>query len=418
MNKSYIEETQLATGPLVVSHAMPEAQSVALGIFVDVGSRDETVAQAGITHALEHMLFKGTRELDVHQLAIRLDALGGNANAYTSRERTCFHLHVLHEQWREALGLLSSMVLEPALPAAEWQRERDVIISEMAMVDDTPEEWVMDQHVTALFAGQAVGQPVLGTPESLGGVTRDDLAAYLGHWYRPPRMLIAAAGRIDHAELVEAVANWNWPAGAESAGREKARICGGVQVLARDFEQAQLVLSLPGIVATSEARPQAWIANQILGGGMSSRLFSEVREKRGLAYSVGSHLSMLTDTGSWTVTCGTSPEHAGSCVDLIGEVLGRLPDSLDEAEVARARQQLEVQLRMGMDSVEGQMLYLGGRLDEAKLLTPMQWIERIRTVDVDTLRDWIGARLAEGRLWTVAAPEAALAGICDRLPQC
>jgi len=415
---NYCQETQLPGGPLVISHAMPEAQSVAIGIFVDVGSRDEQPSQAGMTHALEHMLFKGTRELDVHQLAIRLDELGGNANAYTSRERTCFHMHVLHECWQEALGIVSSMILEAALPDDEWQREREVIFAEMAMVEDTPEEWVMDQHATAMYAGQALGRPVLGTAASLASIKRDDLARYLAHWYRPPRLLITAAGRIEHDQLVKAVASLGWPQGERETVREKATFCAGVQPLPRDIEQAQLLMSLPGITAASAERPLAWVANQVLGGGMSSRLFSEVREKRGLAYSVGSHLSTLTDGGNWTISCGTSPEYAGKCADLIAEVVNHLPETITAVEVERAKRQLEVQLRMGMDSVEGQMLYLGGRLDESSLPAPLEWIERIRATDVDTVRRWIEARLAGERLWTVAAPGAALSGICDRLRPC
>ena len=148
-----IRETQLTNGPLVVTHAMPESQSVALGIFINTGSRDETAAEAGISHALEHMLFKGTRHHDVHALSELLDGLGGNANAFTARERTCFHIRVLHEDWPEALALLSEMVLHSTVPEEEWGREKEVIFSEMAMVEDTPDEWVMDEHIRALYPG-------------------------------------------------------------------------------------------------------------------------------------------------------------------------------------------------------------------------------------------------------------------------
>jgi len=145
-----IRETQLSNGPLLISHEMPAAQTVSLGIFLNIGSRDETDAQAGMAHALEHMLFKGTRRLDVDALAELLDQLGGTANAFTARERTCFHMRVLREDWQEALGILCDMVIEPALPANEWKREREVIFSEMAMADDVPEDWVFDRHVEAL----------------------------------------------------------------------------------------------------------------------------------------------------------------------------------------------------------------------------------------------------------------------------
>lgn len=416
MTEPYYQETEITDGPLVLTHQMPAAQSVALGIYIDVGSRDESLAEAGITHALEHMLFKGTRDMDVHQLSEKLDELGGNANAYTSRERTCFHLHVLHEQWREALDILIAMVQQPALPEDEWQREREVIYAEMAMVDDTPEEWVTDQHVEALFPGDAIGRPVLGTHASLASISQSDLSGFLAHWYRPPRMLITAAGNIDHQQLVDAVAEAGWrKAGEPVARRQPAAMASGVQALKREGVQAQIVVSVAGIHASSTQRPVAWLANQVLGGGLSSRLFREVREKRGLAYSIGSHLNSLSDVGTWSITCGSEPERAAECVSLLSSLMDDFAESITPQEVERARRQLEVQLRMGLDSVEGQMLYLGGRFDEQQLTSPMQWLQRINAVDADAVAQWAASHLSAGKLWSVAAPEKALSEICDRI---
>jgi len=418
MTEQFYQETDLNGGPLVLSHEMPAAQSVALGIYIDVGSRDESAAEAGITHALEHMLFKGTQDMDVHQLSEKLDELGGNANAYTSRERTCFHLHVLHEQWREALDILIAMVQQPALPGDEWLREREVIYAEMAMVDDTPEEWVTDQHVAALFPDDAVGRPVLGTHASLAKISEGGLSDFLHQWYCPPRMLVTAAGNINHQELVDAVAECSWRKAGEPVSRQKpAQMATGVQPLKREGVQAQMVVSFAGIDAASQQRPVAWLANQVLGGGLSSRLFREVREKRGLAYSVGSHLNSLSDVGTWSVTCGSEPDRAAECASLLSTLLNDFAESITPLEVERARRQLEVQLRMGLDSVEGQMLYLGGRLDENHLVSPMQWLERIRSVDADAVAQWSAFHLASGKLWSVAAPEKALSEICDRIAQ-
>ena len=413
----FYQETQIANGPLVITHAMPTAQSVALGIFVDVGSRDESDTQAGITHALEHMLFKGTKQMDVHRLAEKLDALGGNANAFTSRERTCFHLHVLHEHWREALSLLTSMVREPALPEEEWQRERGVIFSEMAMVEDTPEEWVMDQHVEALFPDHALGRPVLGRHDTLNRFSVHNLRTYLQQHYSAGRLLLSAAGHIDHNQLVEAVAALDWqPDSAYNTIRQPPTgFTNGIQALPRADEQAQMIVSFDGITANSDERPQAWLSNQILGGGMSSRLFREIREKRGLAYSVGSHLSMLSDAGIWSMNCGMDPERAADCVTVIRDVLEHFSESISVEEIERCKRQLEVQFRMGLDSVEGQMLYLGGRQDEAALLSPLQWLGRIAEVDVAMLKDWCEIRLSQPGLWSIAAPEQALDKISDRI---
>jgi len=420
MTKPFYDETQIKGGPLVVSHSMPESQSVALGVFVDVGSRDESELLAGITHALEHMLFKGTKQMDVHALAEKLDELGGNANAFTSRERTCFHLHVLHEHWQEALSILTSMVREPALPEAEWQREREVIYAEMAMVEDSPEEWIMDQHLAALFPGHALGRPVLGTHEALASFSIDDLSGYLQHWYRPPGLLITAAGRIDHADLIAKIDSLDWMQNSKTSEqaastRTSCEMQTGIQSLKREGEQAQLVLSFPGISVTSEQRPIAWLANQMLGGGMSSCLFREIREKRGLAYSVGSHLSMLTDMGAWSISCGMEPSRGPECVDVLCDVLDSFVAEMKDEELIRAKRQLEVQFRMGLDSVESQMLYLGSRLDEDKLNSPKQWLELMHAVDMDQLRLWSEKQLSQGMLWSIAAPKQALSGICDRI---
>ncbi|MFQ5345902.1 MAG: M16 family metallopeptidase [Mariprofundus sp.] len=417
MTQPFYHETQIPGGPLVLSHAMPSAQSVALGVFVDVGSRDETTALSGITHALEHMLFKGTSRMDVHQLAEKLDELGGNANAFTSRERTCFHLHVLHEHWQEALDVLTAMIREPALPEHEWQREREVIFAEMAMVEDTPEEWIMDQHIAALFPNHELGRPVLGNHACLKKLSAHDLKTYLHTHYTAGRLLIAATGHIDHAELVDAIAGLNWQSDTPDIIHRQAPapLARGIQPLQRDGEQAQMMISFDGITVTSETRPQAWLANQLLGGGMSSRLFREIREKRGLAYSVGSHLSMLSDTGTLSISCGMEPARAADCVSVIGEILENFSDSIYSEEIERAKRQLEVQFRMGLDSVEGQMLYLGGRQDEQTLLSPLDWLQRIAAVDEDMLKEWCKTRLSRAGLWSIAAPACELDAVCDKI---
>jgi predicted Zn-dependent peptidase len=418
MNLFY-NETQISGGPLVLSHAMPAAQSVALGIFINVGSRDESESQAGITHALEHMLFKGAKQMDVHQLAEKLDELGGNANAFTSRERTCFHLHVLHEHWQEALDVLTSMVREPTLPEAEWQRERDVIFAEMAMVEDSPEEWIADRHLASLFPRHVLGQPVLGAHESLSTFSSRDLRSYLQRWYCPPGLAVVAAGRLEHKQLVDAIARQRWSA-AEHGGRRTrpAEFGSGVQALPRAGEQAQLLVSFPGIHSTSSERPVAWLANQILGGSMSSRLFREIREKRGLAYSIGSHLSMFSDIGAWSISCGMEPARGAECIPVLEDVLDGYSASVRDEELARAKRQLEVQFRMGLESVEGQMLYLGSRLDEQVIKSPLLWLEEIHAVELKTLQDWISRHMSQGKLWSIAAPEKALAHICDRIRPC
>ena len=411
MSSSFVDETQIPNGPLVVSHTMPDAQSVAIGFFVDVGSRDEREDQAGMAHALEHMLFKGTKSLDVHALSEALDQLGGHANAFTSRERTCFHIHVLHEDWPKAIALFTEMILTPALPEEEWLREREVIYSEMAMVEDTPDEWVYDQHMQALYPEQTIGRPTLGTKAALGAMSHDDLRGYLEEHYRPPQLLISVAGRVEHRELVDALASVDWPQAGGEKLRPSATLASGVQWLPRNFEQAQLVASFPGMKVSSKEKPVAWLANQMLGGSMSSLLFREVREKRGLAYSIGSHLSTMSDTGVWSISCGTDPGLLGECVNVIRDSLSQFESIVAEDVVSRAKRQMEVQFRMGMDSVEGHMLYLGGRIDEEELLTHLQWVERVNAVRPEEIRDWVADKLSQKPLWSLCAPEHVLENV-------
>ncbi|MDX8402320.1 MAG: pitrilysin family protein, partial [Mariprofundaceae bacterium] len=347
------------------------------------------------------------------------EKLVSNWRLASTRERLCLHMQVLREDWPEALRLLAAMINEADLPTTEWALEREVIRSEIAMVEDAPEEWAMDRHLAGLFPGHALGRPVLGDPASLARIGRDELAGWMEAICRPPRLLVAAAGRIDHEALTAALAEieWRQPAGAPSRHAPRS-LAQGIQRLPRDDEQVQFLFSVPGVRAADETRPQAWLANQALGGGMSSRLFREVREKRGLAYGVGSQLSALSDTGLWTVSCATTPERAPEAARVLAAVIGEAAEGLDEAELARARRQIEVQLRMGRDSVEARMLRLGGRLDEARLASTEEWVARLREVDAAEVRAWMRARLRQPGFWTVVAPEAALDGICDRIRPC
>ncbi len=408
MLASPICETQIQGGPLLMTHAMPEAQTVSIGIFLDVGSRDECEEQAGIAHALEHMLFKGTREHDVRELSELLDELGGTANAFTSRERTCFHIRVLREDWRKAVSILCSMVLTPTLPEDEWQRERGVIFSEMAMTEDVPEEWVFDHHVEALFPGQAMGRPVLGTRATLSNISGDELATFLESRYRPPRMLIVAAGCVDHESLLEHLGTWSWPQASVSVNREAPRMGMGVQKLVRDDEQAYIVCTFPGIASASAERPVAWLANQMLGGGMSSQLFREVREERGLAYGIGSHLASLSDTGMWTISASTDPNRLIDCTRVIRDVVSAFCDVLSPSVLARAKRQLEVSIRMSMDSTDANMMHLGTRFDEKRVRSQDEWMERVQQIGLEELCSWANACLCAPALWSFSGPDDVL----------
>ena len=407
-NKHFMEQSTLHNGVQIATRELPKAQSVAIGIFMNVGSRDEAEHQAGIAHALEHMVFKGTDKLDVHQLAESLDDLGGNANAFTSRERTCFHIHVLYEDWKKAFTLLSDMLLHPALPEDEWLREREVIFSEMSMVDDNPDEWVYDQHLSQVFAKHTMGKPVLGSRETLSSFSTQDLREYLNTNYRGGNVLIAAAGRISHQDLMGEVEQSAW-GNTESKQQEKRQtptVCSGTYEMPRQMEQAQVVASWSSVNVTSSEKPIAWIGNQLLGGSMSSILFREIREKRGLAYSIGSHLSTYTDTGLLSISCSTMPEQLESCVDVLQQTIADVCQKVPAGMVQRAQRQLTVQFRMGMDSVEGAMLQLGALLDEDKLYSPLEWVDKVNAVQEEQVQLWLKRQLEADALWTIATPES------------
>ncbi|MDQ6980124.1 MAG: pitrilysin family protein [Ghiorsea sp.] len=406
-NKHFMEQTTLPNGVQIATRELPKAQSVAIGIFIDVGSRDEAAHHAGIAHALEHMVFKGTDKLDVHQLAESLDDLGGNANAFTSRERTCFHIHVLYEDWQKALALLSDMLLNPALPEDEWLREREVIFSEMSMVDDNPDEWVYEQHTSQVFAGHTMGEPVLGSRETLSSFSVQDLRDYLNANYRGGNVLIAAAGRIQHQVLMAEIeqSEWGNTANKQSKNRVSPKVRRGKHEMPRPMEQAQVVASWQSINITSPDKPIAWIANQLLGGSMSSILFREIREKRGLAYSIGSHLSTYTDTGLLSISCSTMPEQLEPCLDVLQQTIADICQNVPKDMVQRAQRQLTVQFRMGMDSVEGAMLQLGGLLDERTLYSPLEWVDKVNTVQPEQVQRWLKQQLETDALWTIATPE-------------
>lgn len=411
-SRNTLHETQIPGGPLVISQFMPDVQTVSLGMWVDAGSRDEDLEQAGISHALEHMLFKGTEQHDAKGISLRMDDLGGHVNAFTTHERTCFHSHCLFEDWPKALGLLTELLLSATIPATEWQRERGVIFSEMHLLEDSPEEWLMDRHFQALFPDQKIGLPVLGNPDALMRMTQQDLLGYLQLNYRPPRLLVAAAGRIEHNELIQVLTSHAWPRARTKPVRSKPDRHYGMQTLIREIEQAYFSISFPGIHAVSRQRPIAWLANQMLGGGMSSYLFQEVREKRGLAYSIGSQVSSFSDTGIWTVYGATEPERLRESMDVIEQTINKfIEQGPAQEEFIRAKKQLQIQIRMGMDSVEQNMFRLSARFDEMEVRPLLYWIDALEKVDYHELRAWAGKQLKEQPMWSFCGSEKTLKSI-------
>jgi predicted Zn-dependent peptidase len=355
--------TRLPNGLRVVTEAMPELRSVAVGFWAGTGSRDEPEALAGASHFLEHLLFKGTADRSAQEIAEAVEAVGGEMNAFTTKEYTAYYVRLLDESTDLALDILSDVVWAPAFRPDEVDCERQVILEELRMHEDTPDELVHSLFSEALFPAQAVGREVLGDRDAIVTMTRDEIAGFHHHHYRAGNLVVAAAGNVDHDRIVDGVAARFTGGTGDREPRPAAEIrpAGAVKVLPRPTEQAHLVLGMP---ALSRSDPDRWalsVLNHVVGGGMSSRLFQEVREKRGLAYSVYSYRSALEDTGTFAVYAGTAPERAPEVLSIIDAELDRLcaDRCLARGELERAKGHFKGQMALGLESSSARMERIG-----------------------------------------------------------
>ena len=335
--RAAIRRTRLDAGARVVTEVMPGLRSVAVGFWVGTGSRDEPDELAGASHFLEHLLFKGTDSRSAGEIAEAVESVGGDMNAFTGQEVTAFYVRVPDRHLDLALGILSEIVWAPALRAADVESERQVILEEIRMRDDTPDDLVHDLFAGALFAGHPLGREVAGTDTSVTATSRDAVADYHRAHYVPDNVVVAVAGNCTHDDVLARLE----PATPTRDATRPARVEGADAAplerraaLERPLEQAHLVV---GTRALRRDDPDRWalaVLDQVLGGGMSSRLFQEIRERRGLAYSVFSYRSAFEETGSLAVYCGTAPEHADEVLGLIGAELDHLvADGITDREL-------------------------------------------------------------------------------------
>lgn len=335
-----------------------EFSSVSLGIWALVGSRDETAAQSGITHLIEHLAFKGTPRRDARKIALEIDSMGGSLNAFTGKEFTSFYARVLGESLPLAVDLLSDITLNSGFGGDDIEREREVILQEICMVDDTPDDVIHDLHCQEYWPDHSLGMPVLGTQESLRGLSREEVVSFHGAHFRADRMLVTAAGNLDPEELIRMLSE-------AFSGLERSRVplsrtlpkdVPGLCVQQRPVEQVHFCIGYPGLKYADEQRYVMSLLNTVLGGGVSSRLFQKIREERGLAYSVFSYQSAHEDTGMHTIYCGTSREGFGEAMRLIGEETEDLMTRLiPEDELDTARLQLKGNLLLGLESTGNRM---------------------------------------------------------------
>ena len=372
----------------MLTETVPGVRSVALGIWIAIGSRDERPDQAGAAHYLEHLLFKGTGRRTAQGIAEEMDAVGGELNAFTAKEHTCYYAHVLDEDVPLALDVLADVVTNAELAHTDVELERGVVLEEIAMRDDDPEDLLGELFDETLLAGHPLALPVIGSEESIRGMARDTLFDFWRGEYTAPRMVVAAAGNLEHEYVADLAAKalGDGPA-ASPVGPRRG---GGVRLPARralalrtdGSEQAHLMLGVPGLDRQDPRRPVLSVLNTALGGGLSSRLFQQVREQRGLAYQVYSSQVSYADAGTWSVYAGCAPERLGEVVGVVRDVLAAAAaDGITEAEVVRAKGSLRGGMVLGLEDTASRMNRIGrSELDHGRQRTMQESLEKIAAV--------------------------------------
>jgi predicted Zn-dependent peptidase len=382
-----IRETRLANGIRLVTERMPEARSVSVGVWVGVGGRDEPAELAGASHFLEHLLFKGTSTRSARQIAEEIDAVGGEMNAFTNREHTAYYTRLPADRAALGLDILGDVLTDPAFRPHEVDAERHVILEEILMNLDMPEDHVHTLLAEALFPAHPLGREVLGSRETVEAATRDEIADFFGRWYLPRNLVVVAAGHLDHDQVADAFAGTlGGLAGGERPVRERPDVVVEPRVVLDDpTEQAHVALGWRAVDHHDDDRYALTVANQILGGGMSSRLFQEVREERGLCYSVYSWASTYADAGNAGIYAGTAPSRVGELLGVIDDEIAKLVSSgVTEGELAVAKGCIEGSMVLGLEDSGSRMARLGRSLmARDEIVSVDDQLARIRAITAD-----------------------------------
>ncbi len=348
---SDIKITTLPNGMRVVTDPMSTVETASIGVWVDCGTRHETPEINGISHLLEHMAFKGTKRRTARAIAEEIEAVGGHLNAYTSRENTAYYAKVLKEDQALALDIIADILQHSVIDADELEREQAVVLQEISQANDTPDDIIFDHFQEAAYPGQAIGRPVLGRAEIVKSLSSATMHDYMHGNYAADRMVLAAAGRVDHDWLVDAAGQaFDSLRLSAELTEEGARYQGGDFREDRDLEQVHLVLGFDGVSYDDPDFYSASVMSALLGGGMSSRLFQEVREKRGLVYSIYSFSSSYRDGGLFAIYAGTGQDEVTELIPVVCDEVLKVCQSIDEVEVARARAQLKASILMSLES--------------------------------------------------------------------
>ena len=383
-----VRVTTLPNGLRVATDTMSQVESVSVGAWIGVGARHEPARVNGVAHMLEHMAFKGTERRSALAIAEEIEAVGGYLNAYTGREQTAYYGKVLAADVPLAIDILADILQHSAFDPQELERERQVILQEIGQAEDTPDDIIFDHFQAAAFPSQALGRPVLGSAEIVGSLKREEIKGYMQSHYGLGTMLISAAGKIEHDHLVDLVGRHFDALGpSERAKPEPAAYAGGERRDERDLEQAHVVLGFPSVGYHHPDHHAFQVFSTLFGGGSASRLFQQVREKRGLAYSIYSFASAFLDGGVFGIYAGTSPEQVTELMPVLAEELATVAATLSEAELKRARTQLKAGMLMSREStgnraetLANQMLIFGRPVPIAET------VAKIDAVDAAAIR--------------------------------
>jgi predicted Zn-dependent peptidase len=396
------EQSKLETGERVISERIPGVRSIALGFWVGAGSRDEPDSRAGVSHFIEHLLFKGSARYSAQEIAELFDELGGELNAATSRETTVVYARIPDVRLETALDVMADMLYRPAFEDVD--SEREVVLEEIAMVEDTPHDLVHDLAARAVFGSHPLGRPVIGRAEVISTVSRRALSAYHHRAYSGEHIVLAAAGNVKHERLVELLEERRNGASARVGLPVRKPLrrmpAPGLEFLRKDTEQYHVCLSAPGIPRGDERRFAASILDAILGGSASSRLFQEIREKRGMAYSVYSYSAQYQDAGQTGLYVGTREENLASCLEIaVAEVGDVAAGNVSDEELARAKENLKGRLLLSLESTANRMTRLGKAfVTDTPLLGVEEIVRRLESVTGDEVAALAGELLAVGKL--------------------
>jgi predicted Zn-dependent peptidase len=393
-----VRQTTLENGLRIVTHTMDAVETVSVGVFVDAGTRDEPVEINGVAHLLEHMAFKGTKRRSALDIVAEIEEVGGHLNAYTSREHTAYYAKVLKEDTPLAVDILADILQHSTFEPEELARERSVVLQEIGQAHDTPDDVVFDHFQATAFPDQPLGRPVLGDAELVRSMSREAIMGYMDKAYGAGSMVLSAAGMIEHDQLVALASHlFRDLPDRQPISNETASYGGGSHLIDRDLEQVHLTVGFPGLGMHDPDIYASTVMSVLFGGGMSSRLFQEIRERRGLVYSIHSYCSCYSDCGLFGIYAGTGEEEIAELLPVLADEVRRLAASLEEGEVRRARNQLKAATLMSLESTGSRAEQLGEQMLVFGRPLPIEEIvSRIDAIDVDAVRR-VAERIFAGR---------------------